>query len=295
MSYKKVYKYRVRCQTEGKNIFVWSESEPTSCPNNSEHTIDPSKTTIIGNVTREFPVSDIDESKISVHPSYKPVAEKTTYAVWTSAGDNLENSPSTIGDGPLAEFNMVPQTGSPHVPQYKEVDIKFDHNQFGRVWVHEGYLRFEGGGPGDYMGMNVVANPTPVQTVVDKILYIENNWIKYAPPGSPNIATHGWGGTPILLPRSYEQDGDWDYDGADLTPNFTGTGGYKISNIERTAHSFIPRIAVCGSSPYFSMTSDETTELPPGFFIRVFAHNISNSTWCASVIMEIYREKTFEP
>lgn len=295
MTSQTVYKYRVRCQTEGKNVFTWSETEPTTCPNDENHTINTNRTAIIGSVTREFPLSDIDKNKVAVHPSYKPIGEHTTYAVWTSAGDDMSTSPAIIGNGPLAEFNMTEQTGSPFTEQYEEIKIEFDFANYGRIWIHEGYLRYEGGGPGDYMGMAVMSYATPVQTFVDKTLIIEDNWIKPVPQGSPASATHGWAGTPILIPRSYSKDGDWDYDGDTLTPNYSNTGEYKISDIERTVHSFIPKISVCGSSPYFSMTSDETTEIPTGYYIKSFAHNVSNSNWCASIIMEIYREKTIEP
>lgn len=239
--------------------------------------------------------SDIDEKKLAVHTSYKPkLPGVTTYAIWAGAGDDITASPGGgLGEGELLDFEMTPQTGSPPTTQIVTKDVKF-HPAHGRIWLHEGYLRFSGGGHNDYITSDVVADATPVQTFVDKILYIEDNWIKYA-VGSPNPATHGWGGTPVLIPRTYANDGDWDYDGVNLTPNFTGTGGYKISDIERAVHRYINRIPCCGDSPYFSMTSDETTELPAGYFIRIHAHNVSNTTWNASVLMEIYRERTHQP
>jgi len=51
------------------------------------------------------------------------------------------------------------------------------------------------------------------------------------------------------------------------------------------------------SATYFTMTSDETAELlvANGYFIRITIRNESNSAWNASVLMEIYRERTTSP
>lgn len=52
-----VYKYRVWCNTENAFFSAWGESEPTTCPNNSGHTIDSSKTAIVGSAGTSTSVS----------------------------------------------------------------------------------------------------------------------------------------------------------------------------------------------------------------------------------------------
>lgn len=42
-----IYKYRVRCLTSNKYEYVWDDTEPTTCPVNPAHTIDPSKTAAV--------------------------------------------------------------------------------------------------------------------------------------------------------------------------------------------------------------------------------------------------------
>jgi hypothetical protein len=42
-----VNKYRIWCNTESANVFGWAETEPTTCPNNTGHSIDTSKTAIV--------------------------------------------------------------------------------------------------------------------------------------------------------------------------------------------------------------------------------------------------------
>lgn len=242
----------------------------------------------------QLPRSDLDNEKLSVHPSYKPnVPGKTTYAVWTGSGDDLSSSPPQIGKGPLLDFHMETQTGSPLVTQIVEKRVEFAP-EFGGVWIHEGYMRFENGGHGDFLCSEIQSYATALQTQANLTLYVDGDWVKYA-IGSPNPATHGFAGTPVLVPRTFSNDGDWDYDGTNLTPNLAGTGEYKISTKEQVVHRYFNRIPACGSSPYFSFTSDETAYLPPGFFIVIRAHNASNTAWDASIMLEIYRERTFQP
>ena len=42
-----VNKYRIWCITETANVYGWAESEPITCPNNTSHSIDTSKTAIV--------------------------------------------------------------------------------------------------------------------------------------------------------------------------------------------------------------------------------------------------------
>ncbi len=242
-----------------------------------------------------LPYSKHLEGKLAVHSSSKP--EPTgheTYAVWAGSGDDPSQPDPTdsLGAGDLLMFNMTFDVGGSHV---ESKDVKFDPRH-GRVWIHEAYLKFENGGIQDYLSADIMAPATPMQTSVNLDYYIEDDWVKYA-TGSP-AGTHGWAGTPVLIPRTFSMDGDWDWDGTNLTPNFTGTGGYKISSIDRPVHRYFNKIPLYGSSTtYFTMSSEETAELPisMGYFIRINVFNNSNTNWSLSCIMEIYRERTVDP
>ena len=48
-----VYQYRIWCDTESTYVYSYGTSAPTTCPNNTAHTIDPSKTTAIQTITPE--------------------------------------------------------------------------------------------------------------------------------------------------------------------------------------------------------------------------------------------------
>lgn len=241
-----------------------------------------------------LPFSDVDEGKqkLSVHPSYKPYIENgTTYAVWAGCGDNINADPnlSELGGGDLLHFSLTDQTAT------LVKDVKFDHTAFGRVWIHEAYLKFSGGAADDYVSSDIVASGAALQQVANLDLELDGDFVKFVTGGVPGTGTHGFNATPTLIPRTFSMDGDWDYDGANLTPNFDGTGEYKISTVDTAVHRYVQKIPCEGSSPYFSMSSDETAEILPGYFIRINVHNPSLSTWNLSVIMEIYRERTVDP
>lgn len=244
----------------------------------------------------KLPFSRHLDGKLAVHSSAKPEPDgHTTYAQWTGAGDDLNLSEEeSIGAGELLSFNMAYDESGAHTTHK---DIKFDPRH-GRVWIHEAYLKFENGGVADYLDADVIAPATPLQQVQDLDYIVEDGWLKYAPPGSPSGGTHGLAGSPVLVPRSFAHDGDWDYDGTSLTPNFAGNGEYKITTIERPIHRYFGKIPLRGTSAtYFTMSSEETAELPVdlGYFIRVCVRNESNSNWNLSIIMEIYRERTIVP
>lgn len=235
----------------------------------------------------QLPLSDLDGKKLAVHTSYKPTVDNVTYVVWTSAGDDINTG--IIGDGDILELELEP--GKPEV----HIDVKFNQSLNGRVWLHEGYLKFENGGKGDYIEGKIISEATPLQTVVNLDLTVSDNWIIPAPDGN---GTHGFADPSkiVLISRSFTKDGDWDFDGTNLIPNLSSTGKYKISTTERIVHKYINKIPCRGTcSTYFSMSSDETAEIFENYFLQISAFNVSNTSWFSSVILEIYREKTYNP
>ena len=246
-----------------------------------------------------LPFSDIDKNKLAVHPSYKPQIEGiTTYAVWSGSGDEVDLNGDLvdngeIGGGPLIHLDCQTDVNETHI------EIKYHPNN-GRIWLHEAYIKFAGAPEKAFVTGGIVAMATPLQQSVNLDLVVEGNWIKFA-PGGPGTGTDGFADANkiVLVPRTFSHDGDWNYDGVSLTPNMDGTGEYKITAVEQIVHQFVNRIPCFGDCPYFSITSDETTELPKHYFIRVCAKTTDGnnfaSAWHASVILEIYRERTYSP
>lgn len=232
-----------------------------------------------------LPRSLLDGKKLAVHASYKPdIGEETTYAVWSGAGDDMVNG--VVGEGEMLHFDL--HTGTPTVTR----SLKFLPSA-GRVWIHEAYLKFTGGGEGDYISSSVIAPPSAVQQAVNLDLIMDGDFVKYS-PGGPGTGTHGFAATPTLIPRRYSKDGSWNYDETTgLTPNFTNEGEYKISTVKAEVHKYFSKLPVCGDcTTYFSMTSEETMEVLQPYYIEITATNVSDTDWHASVIVEMYRQRT---
>jgi hypothetical protein len=247
----------------------------------------------------QLPFSGLDNKKLAVHPSYKPQIDGlTTFAVWTGAGDEVDGNGDLVDDGEIGGGPLLHLNCGTGVSE-RSIDVKF-HPDNGRVWLHEAYIKFANAPEKCYISGGIGAMPTPLQQSVNLDLEVTGDWIHLA-AGGPGTGSDGWADATkiVLIPRSFSKDGDWDYDGVNLIPNTGGTGGYKISNVEQTVHRFVNHIPVFDSCPYFSITSDETTELPVNYFVRVTAKTTDGanftSAWHASVIMEIYRERTFTP
>ena len=248
-----------------------------------------------------LPLSPIDGKKIAVHPSYKPTANgKENYAVWTGGGDEINASSGNlvdggiIGAGPLLCLAMSASVGE------VTKDVKF-HPDNGEIWLHEAYIKFTDASPGDYIIGDIIAEATPLQTSVNKDLEISaSNWIVFASAGA-GTGTHGWADASkiVLIPRTFSQDGEWNYDGVNLTPNASAAGGYKISSVERIVHRYVNKIPCSGTVPYFSITSDETSQLPPNYYVRITTKTEGGGNfaqaWELCVLLEIYRQRTHNP
>lgn len=57
---KKVYQYRMFCETEGTHVYVWGDKKPTACPNVNTHTVTANSITVVRRVA-ENNVSIIEE------------------------------------------------------------------------------------------------------------------------------------------------------------------------------------------------------------------------------------------
>ena len=282
---------RVYWKWNGTVVVEMTKAEKDIVDDFGLDTVDELGNAITINVVDDFPKSTIDGKKLAVHTSYKPeIPEATTYAIWTGAGDDMTAGASGNGNGPLLQINTavgVPETS---------VNIEFNHDIFGRVWIHEAYIKYINGGLGDYVSSEVYAYGVPVQEVENLDLILDGDYIKYSPQG-PGTGTHGFADVNkiTVIDRSYSDDGDWNWDEENgLTPNFAGEGAYKISTVDKVVHRFINKIPCLGTSAtYFSLSSDETTELKKGYYAKLTAHNVSNTEWSVSALMELFRVVTY--
>jgi hypothetical protein len=82
----------------------------------------------------QLPFSSLDGNKLAVHPSYKPeVIGITTYAVWTSTGDELDGSGVLVDDGEIGGGPML-HLDCTDTDDNVEVTAKY-HPDNGRIWL----------------------------------------------------------------------------------------------------------------------------------------------------------------
>lgn len=249
----------------------------------------PSVESWVGNDLVEVHVtqqSDSQGDKVATYVSSKPlVAGKTFYATWTGAGDN----PTTgeIAGGDLLTFVF----GTEDTELNKSARF---HPDNGEVYLHDGYIKWEGAHIGDYITVRICSDATLLQQAANLDLILDGEWIQYSPSG-PGTGTHGFAATPTLVPRSYSLDGDWDYTTAGgLVPNFDGTGSFKMANIKKAVHTFVNKMPLIGASEsYMKLFSEESTLLPAGFSMDITVYCSDGSgTLQASTIIYVYRQQT---
>lgn len=237
--------------------------------------------------------SEVGDKKLWVHESPKPEFEgKQFFAYYTSRGDDIENR--HIGKGENLEFVMEPGTNS----MTKRIEF-IDDPAFGRTYIHEAYAQWNDAKLGDHFCVCVYSKATQLQTVLNKDLVLESftsgNKIVMA-PGGPGTGTHGFAATPILV-KSHLFTGAWDYSSeGGLVPNMERTGGFDIYDVDMKSNEFMNRIPLLGTSSNFArLESKDTAWIPPGYYIEVEAHNVSNSSWQLTMLMTMFRERTTDP
>ena len=239
---------------------------------------------ILADLPTPLPISQ-DGTKLWVHESSKPEppGKYGIYnTVWQGAGDDVENH--VLAGGPLLGCVLTPGIST------QVIDAHFD-TSFGAAFIHEGYLQWETAGWGDYIDCEAISGPTLLQTFVNKDLIVDGIKIKYSPNG-PGTGTHGFADIPALVPN-LTTTGSWNYDGINLTPNFTDTGDYDLYTTDRTVVRFINRVPVYGTSyTYVRLQSADYHLIPPGWYLRLTAYNSSNTTWRIWLLMTLYRERT---
>jgi hypothetical protein len=63
---KNLNEYRIYCNTESNYTYTYSDTVPISCPNNGTHSIDPTKTVVVGRTNQNvFPLTSFDELRVA--------------------------------------------------------------------------------------------------------------------------------------------------------------------------------------------------------------------------------------
>lgn len=208
----------------------------------------------------------------------QPVDGRKFYTVQTGAGDDIQQERRTIGSKILLDVSSTDVTVS--------VDIQFLTGSE-KIYLHQGFLGQENAGWGDMINCDIWSNPSPIIFDGTGNYTISNHKIYYYPSGGYSLL-----GTPVFVPN-YGGHG-WQ-NLVNSTPQFspTQTGIYDWYDTSIQVNRFVNCFIVYGTNySYTNMMSDESEEIPPNYFIRVTAVNISGTNQKAFGAFNIFREYT---
>lgn len=235
--------------------------------------------------------SDSQGEKIAAHVSSKPmIPGKAFYATWTGAGDDVSGGAQDgeIGGGDPLTFKFA--NGDTQLTR----QARF-HPMHGDFYIHDGYIKWKGAHIDDSITVRICADATTLQPYANLDLVVDaEGWVSYS-TGGPGTGTHGFAATPSLIPRTFANDGDWNYStAAGLSPNFTKTGKYKMNTSEKVVHTFVQRMPLIGDADnYMKLYSEESTLMPSSYFMDIVVDCPDGSdTLEAATIIYAYRQKT---
>ncbi len=115
-----LYKYRIFCQTEDQFVYVWSETAPTQCPNNSSDTINPNSISII---------EQIDSNEVSIKDEYVPTGHNfraETKKISVAAGPDVTTIQYFSWPYNTTFLNLYFVTTGDHEGDIVYIDAPFD-------------------------------------------------------------------------------------------------------------------------------------------------------------------------
>lgn len=101
-------KYRIYCTTESTNVFVWSETTPTVCPNNNTHTIDDDSIVIVESTVNnsEFKYSEVNSTTTPLLANTDFNGEYENLLGFKSINININSDKQSTVDGVELHFSL---------------------------------------------------------------------------------------------------------------------------------------------------------------------------------------------
>jgi hypothetical protein len=300
-----LYKYRIWCNTENMYYEIWREEdqgEPQSCPNNSGHEIDTTKTTITDKQIDEGPKDP--SGKMRIHQTSRPLGTKVHF---TSRGDHRDYV-SDAGGGDLFKFDH-------HLEDPIEQVVYLDFNTIeNTTYVHEGYMIWKNANF-DMISLDFVPDVTQVEEQLGGEVFIAPTKPYLILPaeiiggaGSHTITgdlSHPRGGL-VYMPQAGDPQWGrptafWDADYntethlfENIRPRPNGDGCYNLFSIEIAFARFANDILMLHNGFEHLKTSD-TEEIGQGMRIRATA--TTNMTegdhdWSCACILTLHRQRS---
>ena len=115
-----IYKYRIFCQTENQFVYLWSETSPTQCPNNSSDSVNLNSISIVDEISTDL---------ITIKDEYVPTGHnfKTeTRKISVAAGPDVTSIEYFSWPFNITVMNMYFVTTDDHQGDIIRLDVPFD-------------------------------------------------------------------------------------------------------------------------------------------------------------------------
>jgi hypothetical protein len=255
-------------------------------PANVAHVLDP----VTGLAVPSWKTPVTGDGKARVLASHKPIIPgKESYNFFTSRGD----LGLVLGSGTALRIESVSGT------EYNYVDVHFstDVNPSEAIYIFGGGISWEDAGWGDEISLELRATPTSVvPAVVASGLGLPCDYnlvgdrIRHAGVGQ---GSHALGGYPKWIPN-FTKTGYWDLDKVAMKaiPSVSGTGTFDWHTTEQFVGCYVQNLSVYKSNAHpIIIDATESAPLPYGVYLRLIAHNVSDTDWKVWAFMKMYRER----
>lgn len=292
-----LYKYRVWCETESTWVETWDTVEPTTCPNNVDHTITSIKTTVTQKKTDLGPVDR--SGKTRVHQTSRKLG---TRVMWTGVGDDPTDL-SKAGGG--TAFDVQHALGEAD-PESVYIDFNIVENE---TWLHEGYITWRNCEM-DTLSLEMCPRVTACHTdstattnynlyggymiipaagdgtlVLDADITDPNAGLIYMPDNDlSEPPTAFWNADYNSTTKLYEN----------ITAAPTGNGRYNMFSIEVTFARFVNTMPLLGNG-FLALNSSDTDQMGHGMRLKMVAStngNVDDHTWGVACLMCLHRNSS---
>lgn len=300
MSVLTFVEYQIYCVTEQAWVTEWrldTDPPPTTCKNDTSHTIIADSVAIVRTHVEEYPTDR--SGKLRVHQTSRKLG---TRICWTGVGDNPENPTSIGGGNKISYYHTVSGTD----PKIKYIDFNCVENE---TWVHEGYITWKDAQL-DELTLDVVTRVTSTAAgsntnydLYGGYLVVPNPYGTGSIEVTSDITTHSGG--LVYMPDNDLGDppvafwnADWNsttkkYENITAAP--LGDGRYNMFATEITLSRILSSIPLLNSG-FIAMNSSDTDQLGHGMRFKVTLDTNTTLTdfheWSMASVLCLHRIKS---
>jgi hypothetical protein len=274
-----VNKYRIWCETDSKYVHQWAEAEPTICPEDTAHSIDASKTSIVEKKLDDpatadgIPLRAIDGPREATDKKTVVVVSPATEN-WktfiTSCGDNASPTPPDSGRGTGDQILIETLATNPNDHPYQK-DVQFVEP----IELHDGQVSWspvENFDVHDRFSLCAVLAATPVSAggAQNCNLVEVATGVNIIVPVTPGTGTHEVAVANVVPVPTDDENGYWDVDyesGMVSIGAVSGSSKWHAYDISLNLW-FIRNVSMNNPLGMFDIDVYKTEYIPPQWKIR---------------------------